>query len=75
MPRYPVYRHPGVGHGDRFIGGLFGAPFLGGLLGGVLGSALVRPSYYGGGFGFGGYPPYGPGPYYRPFYPPYYPYF
>lgn len=68
-----LMRRP-VGY-ERPIG--FGAPFVGGLLGGLLGSALIRPygyygygyppynPYYGYGYGYGyGYPPY-----------PYYPYY
>lgn len=52
-----------AGGGSRMF---FGAPFLGGLLGGLVGSALLFPRPYAYGFGYGGFPPpYGVGyPYY-----------
>jgi hypothetical protein len=58
--------HPGD---ERIIGFGFGAPFIGGVLGGLLGSAIIGPQ---------GYPyPYPPYPYYGAYgYPPYgYPYY
>lgn len=47
---------PGPYPGQRF---LFGAPFLGGLVGGLVGTAIFRPRppFY----PYGGYPPYGVG--------------
>jgi hypothetical protein len=47
---------PGPYPGQRF---LFGAPFLGGLVGGLVGTAIFRPRppFY----PYGGYPPYGYG--------------
>jgi hypothetical protein len=58
------YRRPygfGFGRPGRFI---WGAPFVGGLVGGLVGSALFNPYFYGGYGGYGGYPFYRP-----PFYP------
>ena len=76
---YPVYtdeyrRRPGSGFGG--IGrpgygygrpgfGYGGAPFLGGVVGGLIGSSLLYPPYYN-----------RPRPYPYPYYPyPYYPYY
>ncbi|XXM70508.1 hypothetical protein ACQ0QQ_12330 [Lysinibacillus sphaericus] len=55
----------GIGRRPFYGGGFFGAPFVGGVLGGLLGSALLSqgsyPYYqqpYGYGYGYPGYYPY-----------------
>ncbi|WP_050616235.1 hypothetical protein [Bacillus testis] len=66
------YGGPGPGGNPFFFGGGFGAPFLGGVIGGLVGSALVRPRppyapVYGGNYSpFQSAPgyPYGGGYYY-----------
>ncbi|MFK2826523.1 hypothetical protein QYG89_12750 [Bacillus sp. B190/17] len=49
------------------LGGLFAAPFVGGLLGGFVGGAISRPGFYNRPY----YPPYPPMPCCPP-YPPFY---
>jgi hypothetical protein len=73
-PYYPARGYRGGGNRGPFFFG-FGAPLVGGLLGGFLGSALFNyprpyyypppppPPYYGGYPGPGGYPGYLGGPY------------
>jgi len=53
--------------GGRFF---FGAPFIGGLLGGLVGSALFYPRPY-----YRPYPPFIPYAPYGPYYPSPYPYY
>jgi hypothetical protein len=69
MGPYLLRNSPYPGPGGRFF---FGAPFVGGLLGGFIGSAIFRPRPYPY-YPYGAYPPYGyPSAGYPPGgYPPY----